>query len=148
MLPDQSAGRMPTADESGRTVALGELGAFGEPLAGNILHVGADLDGEVLVRLVAGSGRRRPGHLVVQPLFPSGDGPLAPVKHGLSRSLTEGLRCWFARIRQIPKLTVRVRFPSSAPFSQVKGFERAVASQRILIRAISWPSLLPVGLLD
>jgi len=68
---------MPTADESGRTAALGEPGALGEPLAGDILQVGADLDGEVLVRLVAGSGRRRPGHLVVQLLFPSGDVPLA-----------------------------------------------------------------------
>ena len=45
--------------------------------------------------------------------------PLTPVIKGASRSLADVLRRWSGHVRrrtgQIPKLTVRVRFPSSAP---------------------------------
>ena len=46
-------------------------------------------------------------------------GPLTPANRGLSRSLTDGLvrrsSSVETRMAQIPKLTVRVRFPSPAP---------------------------------
>ena len=48
-------------------------------------------------------------------------GPLTPANRGLSRSLTDGLvrrsSSVETRMAQLPKLTVRVRFPSLAPGS-------------------------------